>query len=316
MIQNRQDALLQIQTLLKSHQISESEIHALYQNGDSSVTTESQSGSLLQRVMIYIGGAFIFMGLCVYIGIIWDDLDSLSRVIISLGSGFVAFILGLFCLGDKRYVLASTPLFIIAAGIQPIGLFVFMDEYLPHTGNVIKAACFVFAFMTIQQFVAFVATQRTSLLFFTLFYFYAFLSTLLNWMEIDAPEGPLVIGLTALMVSWGVSQTQHKVIAPFYYFCASALTAAAAFDMLEDTSADVLLIGVAVGLIYLAIIAASRTVLTVAVISLLAYLGYFTTEYFKDVVSWPIALIIFGFLMVGISVFAVKLGKKIAKQER
>ena len=306
----RNDDLQHIQSLIQTHHFSKSEILNLFQNS----AIADQSGSLLQRVMIYIGGAFIFMGLCVYIGMIWDDIDPLSRIILSLGSGFVSFILGLFCLGDKRYTKAETPLFLIAAGLQPFGLFVFMDEYLPHTGQFAKAACFVFAFMTIQQVIAFLATKSTSLLFFSLFFFYSFLCTLLNLLEIDAPEGPMVIGLTGLMVSWGISQTEHKSIAPFYFFWSSILTAAASFDFLEDTSFDVLLVGVSAGLIYLSIVAASRTVLTVGVISLLGFLGYFTDEYFKDLVGWPIAMIVMGFIMIGVSVFAVKLGKKISKQ--
>ena len=312
MISTRQDAIGQIQSLIKAHHISETEIHALYNMTESG---EIQSGSLLQRVMIYIGGAFIFMGLCVYIGMIWDDLTPVARIILSLGSGFIAFIMGLFCLGDKRFTKAATPLFLIAAGLQPFGLFVFMDEYLPHTGQIAKAAAFVFGFMTIQQVIAFFATKRTSLLFFSLFFFYSLLCTLLNLWEIDAPEGPLVIGLTGLMTSWGVAQTEHKSIAPFYFFWFSILTAAASFDLMRGTSFDVLLMGVSAGLIYLSIIATSRTVLTVGVLSLLGFLGYFTDEYFKDIVGWPIAMIVMGLIMMGVSVFAVKLGKKIAKQE-
>lgn len=306
----RNEAFKQIQSLIDEHHLSKSDIAALFD-----APSEEDSGGMLQRIIMYIGGAFIFMGICVYIGIIWDDLNPLSRVIISLGSGFIAFIMGLFCLGDSRYIKASTPLFIIAAAIQPVGLFVFMDEYLPKSGEVIKAACVVFGFMTIQQITAFIATKRTSLLFFSLFYFYAFLCVFMNWLQIEAPEGPLVIGLTALMVSWGVSQTEHKPIASFFFFWASILTAAASFDVFGNSAFDVLLIGVAAGIIYLSVIAASRTVLTVGVLSLLAYLGYFTDEYFKNIVGWPVALIIMGFVMIGISVFAVKLGKKISKPD-
>jgi hypothetical protein len=87
--------------------------------------------------------------------------------------------------------------------------------------------------------------------------------------------------------------------------------AAASFDYFEDSALDVLLIGVSGGLIALSVFAKSRTLLTVGIISLLAFLGYFTDEYFKDIVGWPIALIILGFLMIGISVFAVKIGRKI-----
>jgi hypothetical protein len=304
----RNEAIKQIQSLIDEHHLSKSDVVTLF-----NTRSEEDSGGMLQRIIMYIGGAFIFMGICVYIGIIWDDLNPLSRVIISLGSGFIAFIMGLFCLGDSRYIKASTPLFLIAAAIQPLGLFVFMDEYLPKSGEVIKAACVVFGFMTIQQITAFIATRRTSLLFFGLFFFYLFLSVFINWLQIEAPEGPLVIGLTALMVSWGVSRTEHKRIASFFFFWASILTAAASFDVFSNSAFDVLLIGVAAGLIYLSVMASSRTVLTIGVLSLLAYLGYFTDEYFKNIVGWPIALIIMGFVMIGISVYAVKLGKRISK---
>ncbi len=307
---SRNETLEQIKTLIVTNQISKSEILALFAQPD-----EKDSGGLLQRVMIYIGGAFIFMGLCVYIGMIWDDLNPLSRVVVSLGSGFIAFIMGLFCLGDAKYTKAATPLFLIASALEPTGLFVFMDEYLPKTGDFAKAACVVFGFMTLQQVVAFVATKRTSLLFFTLFFFYSFLCVFMNWLQIDDPKGPLVLGLTGLMVSWGVSQTGHKSIASFYYFWSAIITAAASFDILSNSPFDAGLIGVSAGLIYLSIIAGSRTVLTVGVLSLLSFLGYFTDEYFKDIVSWPIAMLVMGFVMIGISVFAVKLGKKIAKQE-
>lgn len=303
----RNEAITQIQSLINEHHLNKSDVLSLFH-----VATEEESGGMLQRVIMYIGGAFIFMGICVYIGMIWEDLNPLSRVVISLGSGFIAFIMGLFCLGDTRYTKAATPLFLIAAAIQPLGLFVFMDEYLPKSGDVVKAACVVFGFMTIQQITAFIATKRTSLLFFSLFYFYAFLCVSMNWLRIEAPEGPLMIGLTALMVSWGVSQTQHRQIASFFFFWASLLTAAASFDVFKNSPFDVLLIGVSAGLIYLSVISSSRTVLTIGVLSLLAFLGYFTDEYFKDIVGWPVAMIVMGFIMIGISVYAVKLGKKIA----
>ena len=49
-----------------------------------------------------------------------------------------------------------------------------------------------------------------------------------------------------------------------------------------------------VGLIALSIRVASRALLFVSVVGLLAYLSYFAYEYFADVVGWPIALILAG----------------------
>jgi len=36
----------------------------------------------------------------------------------------------------------------------------------------------------------------------------------------------------------------------------------------------------------------SRTLLLVSTFALLGYLGYFTNQYFADILGWPIALII------------------------
>lgn len=310
----RSEAIGQIRSLITEYQITREECLSLFPSPlDATAVTPEGSGSLLQRVMVYIGGVFIFMGLCVYIGMIWDDLNALSRVIVSLGSGFVAFMLGLFCLSDIRFSRAATPLFIIAAALEPTGMFVFMDEYLPHTGDIAKAATIVFGILTLQQCIAFIATRRTALLFFSVLFYFAALSTLMNWLEIDAPDGPLALGITGLMVSYGIARTEHRVISSFFFFFSAILTAAASFDLLSEGPLDVLLIGVAAAMIYLSTLAASRTLLTIGVLSLLAYLGYFTDEYFSDLVGWPIAMIIMGFLMIGISVFAVKLGKKFSK---
>ena len=312
----RAEALEQITDLIREHRLSREELVALYNNQTTARGVKNEeTGSFLQRVLIYIGGVFVFMGLCVYIGMIWDDLGSLARVVISLGSGFVAFLIGLFAMGDPKFTRAATPLFLIAAALEPTGLFVFMDEYLPKSGEVAKAATFVFAFMTIQMSVAFALSQRTALLFFTTFFFYAALYSIMSWFNFDAPEGPMVLGLSGLITAWSISRTSHGAIAPFFYFISATLTAAASFDMFGNSPYDSLLIGVSAALIYLSTLAASRTLLTVGVISLLAYLGYYTDEYFADMVSWPVALIVMGLLMMGISVFAVKLGKKIAKQE-
>lgn len=312
----RAEALETITDLIREHRLTREDLVALYNTKTLPHEIKDQeAGSFLQRVLIYIGGAFVFMGLCVYIGMIWDDLGSLARVVISLGSGFVAFLIGLFAMGDPKFTRAATPLFLIAAALEPTGLFVFMDEYLPKSGEVAKAATFVFSFMTIQMSVAFALSQRTSLLFFTTFFFYASLYSIMSWFDFDAPEGPMVLGLSGLITAWSISRTPHGVIAPFFYFISASLVAAAAFDMFGNSHWDSLLIGVAAALIYLSTLAASRTLLTVGVIALLAYLGYYTEEYFADMVSWPVALIVMGLVMMGISVFAVKLGKKIAKQE-
>ena len=308
---DKSTALHQILEIMSLHNVTISDITAALNKSADLTLGDKTSGSLLQKVIIYIGAAFIFMGICVFIGMMWDDLNSPARIILTLGSGFIAYILGLMTLKDKKYNQATTPLLLVGAAVQPTGLFVFMDEYLPKSGDVALAALSVFCLMTAQQFITFLATQRTCLLFFTLFFLYATMYSTINWLEIDQDLGFLSMGLSLLTVCYGLRKSPNHSILPFFYFCGATMTAVAAFDMLEDTSMDTAMIAVSAGLIYLSTLAASRTLLTVGVLSLLAFLAYFTDKYFSDTIGWPLAMILFGLMMIGISVFAVKLGKKI-----
>lgn len=302
----RQNALNSIATIAREHGLTRQDVlKALEDN----VPTGEKQSTLLQKVLSYIGGAFVFCGICTYVGIVWDDLDSLSRVIITLGSGFVAFILGLLALGDPKFTKASTPLLLIGAVLQPAGLFVFMHEYLPPSGDIAKASCFVFGFMLLQQGVAFLARKQTSLLFFTLFFFYAFMSALMSKIGIDSKLSTMALGISGLLVCRALNRTQHDPITPFYFFMSGLAVAAASFDYLHETPFDVLMIGIVAGMIYISVQASSRTLLTVSIFTLLAYLVYFTEEYFKNVVGWPLALVAIGLIMIGVSSFAVKLGR-------
>lgn len=302
----KQQAVAQILDLMKRNNLDWADLKKA-----SASANDDNSAGLLQKVIIYIGAAFIFMGICVFIGMMWDDLNSVARIILTLGSGFIAYVLGLMSLNDSKYGKAATPLLLVGAAVQPTGLFVFMDEYLPKSGDIALAATVVCGLMTLQQFITFLATQRTCLLFFSLFFFYATTYSAISWADVDPPEGMLAMGLSLLTVCWGLRKSPHNTILPFFYFGGATMTAAAAFDILEDTPIDTAMIAVSAGLIYLSALAASRTLLTVGVLSLLAFLGYFTDEYFADTIGWPLAMILFGLMMIGISVFAVKLGKKI-----
>lgn len=313
-MQNRSDALRQIQTLVSENAITKEEYLSLLRfTVDPETVPTDSSGGLLQKLMAYIGGALIFMGLCTYFGMNWDDLTPASRVIVTLGSGVVAFILGLFCLSDKNYARAATPLFIVSSFLETGGMFVFMDEYLPHSGDILKAVVVAFGLMTAQFFTAFMVAKRTSLLFFSILFYGFLLSALVEWLGLYSNYSYIGLGCAGIFIAYGASRSEFRAIAPFYYFWAATTLSAALFEFVSGSFLDVLLIGEATLLIYISTLVASRTLLTVGVISLLLYLGYFTEEYFADVVGWPIAMIVMGFIMIGVSAFAVKLGKKISK---
>lgn len=308
----RQAALSEIVRLAREHHIDADEIAA---NLTHAPAPERQKG-LVGRLFNYIGGIFVFAGICVLVSMIWDDIGSAQRVIVTFGTGLCAFILGMTALKDPRFEKAATPLFLVSALLQPTGIFVFLKEYLPETGDPLLAATLVFAVMTAQQGLAFLQTRRTSLLFLAMAFWNFFLGTAMAWLDMSENWMFIMLGFAMLSVTWGIGRTPHRAITPFWYLIGGVMLLSAWWEQFEGTILDLSFLGVSAFLVYLAIAAGSRSLLFISVLGLLGYLGYFAEEYFADVVGWPICLIVLGFAMMGLSAYALKLGQKIAARGR
>ena len=309
---DRQGALNDIIRLATQFDITADEIAAKLTHA---ATPEKQK-NLIGRLFNYIGGIFIFAGICVLTGMIWDDIGSLQRVIITFGTGLSAFVLGFAALKDGRFNGAATPLFLVSGLLQPTGIFVFLREYMPESGDPVLAAMMIFAMLSLQHGVAFYARRRTSLLFLTLAFWTFFIGTALSWMEFDGEVICIIMGISMLCTTWAISKTEHRAITPFWYLVGGFTLQGAWWSLFENSALDLSFLGVNAFLVYVSIAAGSRTLLFTCVLGLLAYLAYFAEEYFADVVGWPICLIILGVAMMGLSAYAVKLGRRMGVQNR
>jgi len=159
----KDDALQDIVSLAKHNQISLAEI-ALALEAHTRQPNQEESGSVLSKLFGYIGGIFVFAGIGVFISMYWDDFSSASRVIVTLGTGLMAFVMGLICVADSKYERAATPLFLISSVLQPTGIMVMLQEY-SSGGDVRHGLLFMAAYMLVQQGATFWAKQRTVLAF-------------------------------------------------------------------------------------------------------------------------------------------------------
>ena len=305
----REIALNKIVELAQQHNISSEEISARFIQSKS---TEKSKG-IVGKLLNYLGGIFIFSGIAILVNLIWDDISSAQRVTLTFGTGIVVFILGIICAKDTRFEKATTPLFLISALLLPTGLFVFLDEYIPHGQDPVMAAVLIFGTLAAQFGMVFYALYRTSLLFFTLIFWNGFITTLLEKMRIDGELIGIVLGISALSLTIGISKTRHQAIAPFWYFISGLVLLGSYWSMFEGSALDISYLGVNAFLIYLSITFASRTLLFVSVLGLFFYMGYFANEYFADVIGWPLSLIVLGVAMMGLSAYAVKLGRNITQ---
>ena len=163
----------------------------------------------MTSLLVYIGGTFVFAGLGLLLSMIWPDISPLQRVVITLGPGMVAFVLGIFAHRDVRFAKGATPLFLIAAFLQPSGLFVFLDEFVPKTGDPELAALIGFAIIDLQQGMAYLQLRRASLLFLTILFWLAFIGTTMAWLDVDEDIIGITVGLSTLFLSYLAAMRGH-----------------------------------------------------------------------------------------------------------
>jgi hypothetical protein len=272
-------------------------------------STGSPKG-LVAQLLAYLGGIFVFSGVGLLMSFIWDDAGSAQRVVLSFGAGLAAFVLGIVCVHDVRFAKATTPLFLISAFLQPFGLFVFLDEYLPPPEDPQLAALGIFGVLAVQHAVVFYALRRSVLLFVAVAFGAAAIGAAMDLLGVDGEVIGVVIGAALLGLAWVLGRTSHRVIAPFWFFVSGALLLGAWWSLTEGTAFDLSNLGLQALLIALSIRATSRSLLVASVIGLFAYLSYFAYEHFADVVGWPLTMIALGLAMIGISGWAVRLGRR------
>lgn len=310
---NRDDALQDILRLSRNHGITLAEITAALKAENTPEQSLQSSGSILTKLLGYIGGIFIFSGLCVFIGMFWNDFGSAARVIITLGSGLTAFFMAVAAAGDAKYARAATPLFLIAAALEPFGIFVMLDEY-SNGGDPKNGVLFMAFFMLVQQGCVLLAKQRTTLAFTTLFFGCVFFGQLMEIMDMPDNLIGLTLGSAILFLCRALDKSPHSAITPFWYFCGSMALMISFYDIVENKPAEILFLGLSALLVYVSTQVRSRTLLTVGTLGMIGYIGYFSGKHFSNVVGWPIALIIIGLVFIGMSALAMRLNRKYIRQ--
>ena len=302
----KEQALKQIADIVREHDLTAAEI--LVQLSPSEEASDSKS-SILTRLFGYLGGIFVLAGLGVFIEMQWETMNSIARITVTLGSGVAAFVMALFAVGDERWEKTATPLFLLAALLQPTGILVAIDEF-SRGGDERHAILLTSGVLLIQQSLTFLKTRRTVLLFMALIFAVCLYGTAMDLVNLDEDLIVFTLGLSVLLVTYWIDRTRHAAITPFWYFMSSATMLSGLFSLIRDSVLEIFFLGAACGVVFLSTWVKSRGLLFVGTVAILGYVGYYTAENFSDVVGWPIALILFGLLLIGLSAVAFRINRK------
>jgi hypothetical protein len=309
----RAEALHALVTLARQHGLTADEIVAALGAQDAAGDQQSRTRHIVVRVLGYLGGTFVFAGVGVFIALQWDWMGPAARIVITLGSGLAACVLALVAHADARYEKAATPLLLVAAALEPTGMLVAFGE-LGSGGDWRWAGLATCATMALQFGAVFASLRQSVLLFLSVSFAVLGAWSALDLLQVDGGVIALVLGATLLLASAGVDSTPWRSVTGVWYLIGGAAALAGLFALVERTALELLFLAAAAGLVYASALVQSRALLAVSIAGILAYTGWFTSEHFADSIGWPLALVMFGLLMIGLSALAVRIDRDYVRQ--
>src|SRR3989338_9364588 len=94
---DKNNLLNEIKKAAKAGLVSKAEVVEAF---DKAFSNSAKSSNDLSRVLYYIGGLIVVLGISFLIFQNWEALNDISKILTTLGSGIVAYLIGLFV--DRR----------------------------------------------------------------------------------------------------------------------------------------------------------------------------------------------------------------------
>lgn len=303
---SKKDALAHIVLIADQHKLSAKMIERALETAHKKANpTDSY-----MRLFAYLGSILIFVGIILYSGMFWTHLTSTTRIALILTPGVLLYMLAvLLPMIHKSNENLTTPLFLLAALFQPVGLFVAVSEY-SNASDLRLAMLAVFGVMFIQQLITFLYNKKTAVLFLTLVFGTMFTTSGLDMLNANDKTIQVVVGLLIMTVSYFIDKTRFRNIVSFWYFLGSVVFLNGLFDAIRNTYIEGFFFLVGFSLLYLSTIVRNKALLFVSTLSTIAYIAYFTHNHFMHSSAWPMILVMMGIVCFGVGILVLKLSKK------
>ncbi len=83
------------------------------------------------------------------------------------------------------------------------------------------------------------------------------------------------------------------------------------FDLVENTSTELLFFAVTASILYFCVLLQSRALLLSTVIAMLAFIGYYSAEHFSNALGWPVTLVLMGVAFLSVGTIDLKVKRQI-----
>ncbi len=272
---SQQQSLHQVLDLMEAHNLTPADVQTAAKQKkkrkDGIEEKHLSKHDLVLRLFTYLGGTLVFAGLGVFTETIWEDIGSLPRVIITFGVGFTAYILGLVCAADKRFEKSATPAHIIAFIMQPMGLFVLLEEYF-HGGDAALGALVVFGLLALQQGLTFVKYRRPSIFLFSILYALGFVFSATVYLDIERGIVSLMCGVSLFSISVDLQKRpQFKDQTSFLFIISTVLFYSGLYYFIGRTVFDPVALSFILSMMFYAVMRENKTLYVLSTLYMCAY---------------------------------------------
>jgi len=318
---DKQTVLESVSILAAAGELSEAELSATYREAVDGDVAERHTN--YSKVLYFIGGGVVVMGIAALIAQIWDDLGSVMHVVVTLGPGLAAFIVGVI-LGRRRWLgAAGAAFFLIAALVLPVGLAVTLDEAGFHPDHLEWQS--LISLVLVGTFAAaYLLVRSKSLLVYAIgFATWAFFA-ITGWIAGPNPRfgeleffeyRTLAVGLAYLALAFAFADTPRRALSDLLYSFGSLAFLGAALSLggwkpSQNVFWELVFPGLVFVVLYASVHLKSRALLAVGSLFLASYLVKITNEYFKDSLGWGLALVISGLALMGVGYLTLRLKRR------
>lgn len=231
-VSDKAEALSKIAELMRTYDITPAEVSVVFRDLSllQAAPARRSSGEIARTLFIYLGAIFILAGIGTYIGMFWNRMGSVMRIVVTLGIGYALLIVLVSALHEKKFPRLILPLALATAFMLTSGWFVFVHEMFPHGDNWRLAALGVFGLMALHQGVLFRKYELTVLAFTALLFVYAFLQVGLDMLDVPTGFSAIILGASLFLVACELEKSPHRSLAEFAFLIALCWLNAGLFD--------------------------------------------------------------------------------------
>ena len=325
---NKDQVIEVIKTSINQNVITREEVISIAKAGTTNEQIIGEKESNIPKVLYSIGGVIAVTGILVLLGNNWDVIGFIGRWLATVGLGLATFVGAFMVYKKPEYNILAQVFFTIASIASLIGGFVWLGEsglsYWDGPDSALLIASILFAIFTTALY-----ASRKSILhiivtvFFTIAY-YALVSKLLKGSGFGLTTLKDIVVYASMILAIGyfmfgswivrgaftesLTASTKRIfggmytLASFGLFLASGLFLGGIWNLLYAF--------IAIGAVVLSVKLKTKIGLLVTAIAIGIYCIKISVEYFADSISFSLALLISGLLIIALGYLTYYLNKK------